>query len=213
MRPLILSFGGCAVLFGAAWAQNSTAGSAPQLPVGQIYRNFQFPVYEAGQLKWTMSADEARGITLNRAEATNLKIDVYEDGKVTTVITSPKADLYVADRKMRTKNTVLIQRADMDASSQSCDFDMTTKKYLMRDNVKVTLKNFSSAVKPPPGTVRPTAAPIVAAVPVARRAPEPMQPSLALPLPSAERPAPGILDTPGAYGDTNAPSNTNGMPR
>ena len=45
---------------------------------------------------------------------------------------------------MRTKNTVRVERSDMVATSQTCDFDMITKKYIMRNNVKVVLKNFDA---------------------------------------------------------------------
>jgi hypothetical protein len=130
------------MMAGAAQAQSS---GVTELPVGQIYRDFQFPRYEGGQLKFTLAATEAKGITINRAETTDLKIDLYDSGKVTTTITSPKADIYMADRKMRTKNTVRIERADLEATSQICDFDLVTKQYLLRTNVKVTLKNFDTS--------------------------------------------------------------------
>jgi hypothetical protein len=135
------------MMAGAAQAQSNAPDSSgvTELPVGQIYRDFQFPRYEGGQLKFTLAATEAKGITINRAETTDLKIDLYDSGKVTTTITSPKADIYMADRKMRTKNTVRIERADLEATSQICDFDLVTKQYLLRTNVKVTLKNFDAS--------------------------------------------------------------------
>ncbi|MEI9998017.1 MAG: LPS export ABC transporter periplasmic protein LptC [Verrucomicrobiota bacterium] len=164
MRPLSLSLGAIALLAGAAVAQNagdSGGGNMPQLPVGQTFKQFEFPVYQEGRLKYTLSATEATGITLNRAETTHLIINVFDDSGTnnvpTTVITSPKADLLVAEQKMRTKNTVQIERSDMEASSQSCDFDVKEKKYLMRTNVKVLLKHFDVGANTPgapkPGTV------------------------------------------------------------
>ena len=83
-----------------------------------------------------------RVFTVNRAETTDLKIDLYTNGKVTTTILSPKADLYVAERVMRTKNTVQVERADLEATAQACDFDLINKKYILRQNVHVLLKNF-----------------------------------------------------------------------
>jgi len=133
---------------GAAQGQSSTSdsGSVTQLPVGQIYKDFQLPLYQDGQLKFTLAATEAKGITINRAETTDVKIDLYDNGKVTTTITSPKADIYVADRKMRTNNTVRIERADLEATAQICDFDLIAKQYLLRTNVKVILKNFDAGL-------------------------------------------------------------------
>ncbi len=98
--------------------------------MGQTFRQFTFPVYGSdGQLRYTFFAMEATGITLNRAEASDLRIDVFENGQKTTTITSPKADLYVAEQKMRTKNTVRIERSDMEATSQDCDFDVKQKNF------------------------------------------------------------------------------------
>ena len=81
MRPLLLSLGTFCLVLGAVWAQNSSdGGTGPQLPVGQTFKQFVYPDYEDGKLKVTLYASEATGITLNRAETTELKIQVYETG-------------------------------------------------------------------------------------------------------------------------------------
>jgi len=206
MRPFILSIGVCACLFSAAWAQTGLGGGGPQIPYGQTFKDFQFPIYQNGQLNSMLSAVSAKGITLNRAETTNLKIELYENGKVTTTITSPKADLYLSERIMRTKNTVLIERADMEITGQSCDFNLQTKKYLVRDNVKVVLKNFdasshtSGAGSPPRQTQATAPAP-----------PLVTSPNLSLTPGIAPRNDAALLDSPGAYADTNvAPTPSSG---
>lgn len=189
MRPLLLSLGACILVLGATWAQNtSDGGNMPQLPVGQTFKQFEFPIYQEGKLKATLDATEARGITLNRAETTDLKIQIYDNGAVTTTITSPKADLYVNEQKMRTKNTVQIERADMEATSRDCDFDLKTKKYLLRTNVKVILKHFDVSLNPAPG-----AAPL----PASTHAPVPA-------LPHPARSNDSLFDSPGSYADTNS---------
>ncbi len=194
MRPLLFSLGFSALVLGAVSvsAQNAGEGeSAPQLPVGQTFKNFEYPIYQDGTLKATLSAATATGITLNRAETTDLTIISYENGAKSTTITSPKADLYVAEQKLRTKNTVLIDRADMTASSQSCDFDLKTKKYLLRTNVKVVLKHFDVS------TTNRTTPAITNATPA-------NVPTSNLPKPRPE-PDGSMLDSPGAYStDTNA---------
>lgn len=192
MKPLLLSLGFCALVLGVVSAENSGEGdSAPQLPVGQTFKNFEYPIYQDGKLKATLSAATATGITLNRAETTDLKIDSYENGKVVTTVTSPKADLYVAEQKLRTKNTVLIDRPDMTATAQTCDFDLKTKKYVLRTNVKVVLRHFdvASTTKTTPAIPNATPSNI---------------PTTALPKPRPE-PAGSMLDSPGAYSSvTNA---------
>ena len=132
MRRLLLSMAmwvaACLLVRSAPPAGKGTGTAMPQIPFGQTYKDFQFPIWQKGQLAYTLTADSATGVTLNRADASNVKIDVYTDEKVTTTITSPRADLYVSDRKMRSKNTVKIVRADMDATSQVCDFRSPEQK-------------------------------------------------------------------------------------
>ncbi len=189
MRPLYLSLALGMLILAAASAQNTgEGGNSPQLPVGQIFKQFEWPIYQDGKLKATIDATQAEGITLNRAETTNLKIDVYDNGAVTTTVTSPKADLYVGEEKMRTKNTVQIERSDMTATSQDCDFDLKTKKYLLRTNVKVILKHFDVSMTPANGTPPSPAS--------AGAAPQP-------PAPQPARNDESLLTSPGAYSDTN----------
>ncbi len=187
MRPLFPSLGACTLILGAAWAQNTGEGeSGPQLPVGQTFKQFQFPIYQSGILKATLSATEATGITLNRAEAKEVKIEIYDNGAVTTTVTSPDADLYVKEQKMRTKNTVQIVRADSETTSQTCDFDINTKKYVLRTNVKVILKHFDISTTPANGAAPP---------PASTHAPAPAQPA---------RRNDSVLDSPGSYAETNS---------
>ena len=196
MRPLLLSFGACVLVLGAVQAQNTGENvNTPQLPVGQIFKQFEFPIYQDGKLKATLDAQEARGITLNRAETDDLRIQIYENGAVTTTITSPKADLYVNEQKMRSKNTVQIERADMEATSQNCDFDLKTKKYVLRTNVKVTLKHFDVSLTPAKDA---DATPASAASSRGfTPAPGPLPPH---PVGSSD----SLLESPGSYGDTNS---------
>jgi hypothetical protein len=179
---------------GDAQAQNDGGGGGmPQLPVGQVFKQFELPIYQEGTLKATVNAVQAKGITLNRVQTTDLRIQLYENGTVTTTVTSPDADLYVnqqiGEQKMRTKNTVRVERADMTATSQDCDFDLKGKKYLLRTNVKVLLKHFDLSMNPGNGTAPPK---------TPTSAPTPANPAGPI-SPSAARTNPSLLDSPGAY--------------
>jgi hypothetical protein len=201
MRPLLpsLSLWGVAL---AAFAGGAGApASLPQIPFGQVYKDFQFPFYQNGQLSYTLSAVSAKGVTINRAETTDLKIQIYTDGKVTTTITSPKADLYVAERKMRTKNTVKVDRADLTATAQNCDFDLITKIFLMREKVRVVLKNFDAGVMPKKPAAPTTAASAGTSI---LPAPVPVPGDMTTSDPRAKSQGDGNLDVPGAYGNTNS---------
>jgi hypothetical protein len=198
MRPLFLSLGACLLVFGIARSQaTGDGGSMPQLPVGQTFKQFQFPVYQGAVLKSTLTATEATGITLNRAETTDLKIEIYDNGVVTTTVTSPKADLYVNEQKMRTKNTVQIERSDMEATSQDCDFDLKSKKYLLRTNVKVILKNFDVSMNPAKNGAQPPAS-------APAQSPAGATPPLLTPISPRPERNESLLDSPGSYADTNS---------
>jgi hypothetical protein len=199
-----------AFLLGAAAAQ--TPDVTPQVPIGQSFTNFKFPVYQDGELKATLSAARATGITLNRAETTDLKVDIYEHGRVTTTITSPKADVYMTESKMRTmrtRNTVDIERADISATAQTCDFDLLSKKYLLRDNVHVVLKHFSAS----PSVTPANAAPNQSLFPDTSASA-----SGSTPAPAAEPPSPtGPVPTTGTFNLFDSPgsaavSSTNNAP-
>jgi len=185
--------GASLLVLGTAWSQNAdSGGNQPKLPVGQVFKNFEFPLYDGGLKKATLTATEAKGITLNRAETRDVKIELYENGAVATTVTSPKADLYINERKLRTKDTVQIERKDMRATAQTCDFDLLTKKYLLRTNVKVVLKNFDTGLTAP--------------APAASSKAEPSAPATPQPPPSAPRRplSESLLDTPGGYANTNS---------
>jgi hypothetical protein len=211
MRPLILSVAGWLGWSGAMLAQTPAPSAAPsdsagisQLPVGQVYKEFQFPYYQAGLLKFVLTASDATGVTLNRADTHNLKIELYDQGKVTTTITSPDADLYVADRKMRTHNTVQVTRPDLVATSKLCDFDLLSKQYVMRTNVKVTLLHFDAGQS----TSGHPADPSVAAAPAPPKPPaEPdsIPRPVVPPPPSVPNGEGDLIDSPGAYSNPNAP--------
>jgi hypothetical protein len=213
MRLLTLSLGCCAALAlpVAAESGGSSGSSSIQIPFGQTSRDLHWPIYQNGQLAYTLAADTATGLSLNRAQTTNLIIQIYTQDKVTTTITSPNADLYVAERKMRTKNSVKVDRADLTATSQICDFDLITKKYVMRTRVHVILKHFDAGAgvvrkKDVPALAGPAGRPaapasVAAPLPVSTPAPvEESQPAIADP---RARASDNLLDMPGAYATTN----------
>ena len=68
MRSLVLSIGTVALVVGVAWAQAPGSGNIPQIPYGQTFKDFQFPLYQDGKLKATIAALSAKGVTINRAE-------------------------------------------------------------------------------------------------------------------------------------------------
>src|SRR6202012_6185729 len=97
---------------------------------------------------------------------------------------------------MRTKNTVRIERADMEATSQECDFDVKAKNFFLRTNVKVLLKHFDVGAGSP-GTPKKTPA---APGPLPGITPASPAHARGTPMPTDD----SILPSPGSYSDTNS---------
>ena len=82
----------------------------------------------------------------------------------------------------------------MSATSQDCDFDLKTKRYLLRTKVRVLLKHLDLGTTPATSA---TTKPVTNHPPAATS-------SLPVPLPAAPMHNSGsMLDSPGAYSDTN----------
>ena len=137
---------------------------------------------------------------MNRARTETLKIEIYTQDKVTTTITSPDADIYTGERQMRTNHTVKIDRDDLTATAQNCDFDLMTNKFILRQKVHVLLKHFDVGA----GAKSPTAAP---GTPAGRAA----APNLSRTAAPFSTPTPQPADENAAPADSNPPRNSDSL--
>lgn len=112
---------------------------------GQVTKGFTLPQYTDGKLTAMINGGEARVISVNRTEITALRVDLYEDGKVATTITSPKSDYWNADNKMRTRFGVEIVRSDMTVTAQTMEWEIKEQRGVLRQNVKVVLNSLDLA--------------------------------------------------------------------
>lgn len=149
-------------------AQQTPAQPAPSksptggMTQGQVTKGFTLPQYQDGKPTAMISGEEARVISVNRTEITGLKVDLYEDGKVTTTITSPKSDYWTADNKMRTRFGVQISRADMVITAQTMEWEVKEQRGVLRQNVKVVLNSLdlaAPAASPSPNATTPITTP------------------------------------------------------
>ncbi len=147
----------------------------PPIPVGQTNKDLMLPSYNSNrELANVFHAREAIGITPKRAHCFEVKVDLYEIVKgtnsITTVVTTPEADVILGDRIMRTTNSVRVEREELIATATNADFNLETKKYVMRANVQILLKHFdigkaastsnTNSAPTTPETPPPTPAPI-----------------------------------------------------
>lgn len=145
---------------------------------GQVTKGFTLPQYTDGKLTAMINGGEARVISVNRTEITDLRVDLYEDGKVATTITSPKSDYWNADNKMRTRFGVEIKRPDMIVTSQTMEWEIKEQRGVLRNNVKVVLLSLDlakPAEAPNPAATAPLNAPAPGAEPAASTESSPLQ--------------------------------------
>lgn len=181
-RTLILSVS--ALLAGVAVSSAQQPKPEPaksptsNMTQGQVTKGFTLPQYTDGKLTAMINGGEARVISVNRTEITDLRVDLYEDGKVATTITSPKSDYWNADNKMRTRFGVEIKRPDMIVTSQTMEWEIKEQRGVLRNNVKVvllTLDLAKPAESPSPAATAPLNAPAPGTEPAASTESSPLQ--------------------------------------
>jgi hypothetical protein len=140
------------LLFSALGALYLLAQSST--PVGTVIKGFTLPQRsEKGDPIANISGDQARVVTLNRTEITNLRVELFDDGKPSTFITSSQCDLWRQENRLTTKSGVEIKREGMILEAGSMDWLYKERRGVMRNGVKVVLNNFQLGAKP--GTVAP----------------------------------------------------------
>jgi hypothetical protein len=87
-------------------------------------------------------------MTQNRTEVTNIKVELFDEGKVTTVMTSPLCDLWRTEGRVTTKSGIILKRDNLEMQSESADWLYKEKKGVLKGNVKVVVSNFEFGAKP-----------------------------------------------------------------
>jgi hypothetical protein len=160
-------------------------------PVGQVIKNFSMPQTDAnGAITSMTMGDEAHVISANRTEIRNMKIDLYEGNDVTTVIQSPRCDLWKSINRLRTREGVIIKRPNMEITAQTMDWECADRRGVLRQNVRVIMQDFNlgkpiagggaaaaSASAQPAAAIPPVTPPEPAPTTSEKTEPQPVNPS------------------------------------
>jgi hypothetical protein len=186
LRALALLLLGTAVLRAQSpSAPAPTGGPRPPqqvnaMPLGSVIKDFVMPQRNAaGDLTANVTGAEANVVSLNRTLITGLKVELYDDGKVTTTITAPTCDYWTVEKRLSGHDGVLIEKPEARITAAAVDWDFKSQVAILHRNVRVVLPKF--AVGAPPAAkaaqASPAAAPRPASAPTSTPASEPALPS------------------------------------
>ncbi|QSR85147.1 hypothetical protein [Methylacidimicrobium sp. B4] len=133
---LLLAF--CATT-ALVFSERLEADSA-SIPLGSVVKEFRLPQRNSqGELDGVITGREARAISVNRTEIIDMKIDLYDQGKVGTTILSPRCDLWKLENRLSTQSGAVIERPDLRLTSQIMDWEVGEHRGVFRQNVRVVL--------------------------------------------------------------------------
>ncbi|KIE58379.1 hypothetical protein A946_07800 [Methylacidiphilum kamchatkense Kam1] len=113
---------------------------SPSLPLGAVIKNFILPQRNAeGKLQATIHGEEAVAVSVNRIEIRKMKIELFDNDRVTTTILSPRCDFWKLDNRLSTKNGAEIERKDLKLTSNIMDWEIDNRKGIFRENVRMVL--------------------------------------------------------------------------
>ena len=113
------------------------------MPLGSEIRGFSMPQRNgAGQLEANIAGETATAVSISRTAIRGLHVDLYDGGKVASVITAPQCDFWNLERRLSGSGGVQIQRADVRITADAFDWDFKTQSALLRNHVRVGLGKF-----------------------------------------------------------------------
>ncbi|HEY8966946.1 MAG TPA: hypothetical protein VIM58_10905, partial [Candidatus Methylacidiphilales bacterium] len=118
------------------------------MPLGSEIKGFSMPQRNtAGEMEANIAGDTAKAVSVNRTAITGLRVDLYSDGKIASVITAPQCDFWNLERRLSGGTGVEVKRADVTIRADSFDWDFKTQTAFLRNHVRVDLGKF--VVGPP----------------------------------------------------------------
>ncbi|MDD4932256.1 MAG: hypothetical protein PHO89_02165 [Methylacidiphilaceae bacterium] len=127
-----------------AWADSAS------IPLGSVVKEFRLPQRNAqGGVDAIVTGREAHAISVNRTEIMDMKIELYDQGKIGTTILSPRCDLWKLEDRLSTQSGAVVERPDLRLTSQIMDWEVAEHRGVFRQNVRVVL--FHLPLAKPPG--------------------------------------------------------------
>ncbi|WP_018291947.1 hypothetical protein [Verrucomicrobium sp. 3C] len=153
---LLSGFALCSWAF--AFAPATLWADSASIPLGSVVKEFRLPQRNAqGGLDGVITGREAHAISVNRTEIIDMKIELYDQGKIGTTILSPRCDLWKLQDRLSTQSGAVVERPDLRLTSQTMDWEVGEHRGVFRQNVRVVLFHLPLGKPPSPQNVKTSA--------------------------------------------------------
>ncbi|VVM07886.1 hypothetical protein [Methylacidimicrobium tartarophylax] len=137
---LLLLFAVALCSWMVASAPATARADSASIPLGSVVKEFRLPQRNTqGALDGMITGREAHAISVNRTEILDMKIELYDQGKISTTILSPRCDLWKLEDRLSTQSGAVVERPDLRLTSQIMDWEVREHRGVFRQNVRVVL--------------------------------------------------------------------------
>jgi len=112
-----------------------------EFSVGSIVKKFELPQRDGeGNLTLTIFGREATVISSNRIKVDGLKIDLFKEDKVETVITAASSDYWRQESRLTTDSGVEVQHPNFKLTADEMNWELEDSRGDFKDNVRLEIK-------------------------------------------------------------------------
>lgn len=137
VRRTVCTGFGMACITVSAWAGEGTADTK-----NPVIRNFSLPEYnEKMELVSKIEGDSAEAVKADTFEITNLRFEMYRNGKVNARVTSPACTFNKRKNEGKSNSEIRITRDGMVVTGEAYQFSGKKEKIVITKNAKVVLRS------------------------------------------------------------------------
>lgn len=126
-------------LTGLGWAQEESARGEEE---GPSIRDFSLPEYnEKMELVSKIEGDSARSLGGDKFDITNLRFEMYRNGKVDARVTSPSCTFHKRKNSGWSTGSIRIIRDDLVVTGEDYVFDGRKEQIRIQKNAKVVIRS------------------------------------------------------------------------
>ncbi len=116
-----------------------------EFSIGSIVKKFELPQRDSeGNLTLTIFGREATVISLNRIKVDGLKIEIFQQGKVDTVITAASSDYWKEEGRLTTDTGVEVQHPNFKLTADEMNWELAPSRGDFKENVRLEIKQLPS---------------------------------------------------------------------
>lgn len=112
-----------------------------EFSIGSIVKKFELPQRDGeGNLTLTIFGQEATVISANRIKVDGLKIEIFQEGKVETVILAPTSDYWKKEGRLTTDSGVEVNHPNFKLTAEEMNWELEPSRGDFKKNVRLEIK-------------------------------------------------------------------------